>query len=89
MTKQLERELRQLFGDPVWRYARKLAVRDIAATPALVGQVNASARRMTVLRGQPERQHEFVAGLPFQVRVLLCKWLAEDDLSVRLLDATL
>jgi hypothetical protein len=80
VTKQLQTDLRYLFGDPVWRYARELVVWGIPATPALSDQINAAAENMAGLRGQPERQREFVAGLPFQVRVLLCKrGLARED----------
>ena len=79
MTKQLQTNLRYLFGDPVWRYARKLVVWGIPTTPALFDQVNAAAANIAVLRNQPERQREFVADLPFQVRVLLCKRLTRED----------
>lgn len=47
--------------------------------------VHDAADALLTMRGHPERQRGYLAGLPFTVRLVLCMWLTDTELAAKLI----
>jgi hypothetical protein len=82
-------ELKRLFGDLV---AYRASITDLATlnlTAALMDRVHDGADALLAMRGDPAKQHRYIDGLPFDVRLVLCMWLLDTDLAAKLIRQTL
>lgn len=80
-------ELRRLFGDPVLYLAgiTDPATLDLSAT--LMDRVHDGASALLEMRGHPAEQRRYIAGLPFEVRLVLVMWLMDTGTAARLIRA--
>ena len=51
----------------------------------LMESVHDAADALLTMRGHPERQRGYLAGLPFTVRLVLCMWLTDTELAAKLI----
>lgn len=85
--KPIRQDLKNLFGEPVTSLAKIVGLESLAVTPELMEVVHDAADALLTMRGHPERQRGHLAGLPFTVRLVLCMWLTDTELTAKLIRA--
>lgn len=85
--KPIRQDLKHLFGEPVTSLANIVGLEALEITPELMESVHDAADVLLTMRGQPERQRGYLAGLPFTVRLVLCMWLTDTELAAKLIRA--
>ena len=83
--KPFRQDLKNLFGEPVTSLAKIVGLESLAVTPELMESVHDAADALLTMRGHPERQRGYLAGLPFTVRLVLCMWLTDTELAAKLI----
>lgn len=83
--KPIRQDLKHLFGEPVSSLAKIVGLESLAVTPELMESVHDAADALLTMRGHPERQRGYLAGLPFTVRLVLCMWLTDNALAAKLI----
>jgi hypothetical protein len=83
--KSPRQDLKHLFGEPVTSLAKIVGLDSLAVTPELMESVHDAADALLTMRGHPERQRGYLAGLPFTVRLVLCMWLTDTELAAKLI----
>ena len=83
--KPIRQDLKNLFGEPVTSLAKIVGLESLAVTPELMVSVHDAADALLTMRGHPERQRGYLAGLPFTVRLVLCMWLNDSELATKLI----
>lgn len=83
--KPIRQDLKHLFGEPFTSLAKLVELESLAVTPELMEAVHDAADALLTMRGHPERQRGYLAGLPFTVRLVLCMWLIDAELAARLI----
>jgi len=83
--KSIRQDLKHLFGEPVTSLTKIVGLESLAVTPELMEEVHDAADAMLTMRGHPERQRGYLAGLPFTVRLVLCMWLTDTELAAKLI----
>lgn len=83
--KPIRQDLKHLFGEPVSSLAKIVGLESLEITPELMESVHDAADAMLTMRGHPERQRGYLAGLPFTVRLVLCMWLTDTELAAKLI----
>ena len=83
--KPIRQDLKHLFGEPVTSLAKIVGLESLAVTPELMESVHDAADALLTMRGHPERQRGYLAGLPFTVRLVLCLWLNDSELATKLI----
>ena len=83
--KPIRQDLKNLFGEPVTSLAKIVGLESLAVTPELMVSVHDAADALLTMRGHPERQRGYMAGLPFTVRLVLCMWLTDTELATKLI----
>ena len=79
------REVRHLFGDLIVRTAQATDPAELDLTAGLMDRVHDGADALLVMRGNRVEQHRYIQALPFDVRLVLCMWLMDTDLSSKLM----
>lgn len=87
MTHQGKAELKRLFGEPVAYLASITDPATLNLSAALMDRVHDGADALLRMRGHLEGQQSYISGLPFEVRLVLCMWLMDTDLAVKLIRA--
>ena len=85
--KQELAELKRLFGEPVVYLASITDPATLDLSAALMDRVHDGADALLNMRGHLTEQHQYLSGLPFDVRLLLCMWLMDTDLAAKLIRA--
>ena len=83
--KPIRQDLKHLFGEPVSSLAKIVGLESLDITPELMESVHDAADALLTMRGHPERQRGYLAGLPFTVRLVLCMWLTDTELAAKLI----
>ena len=83
--KTIRQDLKQLFGEPVSSLARIVGLESLEITPELMESVHDAADALLTMSGQTKRQRSYLAGLPFNVRLVLCMWLTDTELAAKLI----
>ena len=83
--KPIRQDLKHLFGEPVSSLAKIVGLESLEITPELMESVHDAADALLTMRGHPERQRGYLAGLPFTVRLVLCMWLNDSELATKLI----
>ena len=83
--KPIRQDLKHLFGEPVTSLAKIVGLDSLAVTPEQAGRRRGAADALLTMRGHPERQRGYLAGLPFTVRLVLCMWLTDTELAAKLI----
>ena len=83
--KPIRQDLKNLFGEPVTSLAKIVGLESLAVTPELMESVHDASNALLTMRGHPERQRGYLAGLPFTVRLVLCMWLTDTELAAKLI----
>ena len=83
--KPIRQDLKHLFGEPVSSLAKIVGLESLEITPELMESVHDAADALLTMRGHPERQRGYLAGLPFTVRLVLCMWLTDTELAAKLI----
>jgi len=78
-------ELKRLFGEPVAYLASITDPATLDLSAALMDRVHDGADALLTMRGHPEQQRGYLAGLPFTVRLVLCMWLTDTELAAKLI----
>lgn len=81
------RELKRLFGEPVVYLAGITDPAMLELSAALMDRVHDGADTLLTMRGHLAEQHRYIGGLPFEVRLVLCMWLMDTDVAVKLIRA--
>ncbi len=89
MTQKSLRELQRLFGEPVTYLASVTDAATLELSAALMERVHDGADALLTMCGHPAEQQRYIGGLPFDVRLVLCMWLLDTDLGVKLVESTL
>ena len=85
--KPIRQDLKHLFGEPVTSLAKIVGLESLEITPELMESVHDAADVLLTMRGLSERQHGYLAALPFTVRLVLCMWFTDTELVVKLIRA--
>ena len=85
--KAVTAELKRLFGEPVIYLASITDPVTLDLTAALMDRVHDGADALLTMRGHLAEQHLYIGGLPFDVRLVLCRWLMDTDLAAKLVRA--
>ena len=83
--KPIRQDLKHLFCEPVTSLAKIVGLESLAVTPELMEAVHDAADALLTMRGHPERQRSYLAGVPFTVRLVLCMWLTDTELAAKLI----
>ena len=83
--KPIRQDLKHLFGEPVTSLAKIVGLESLEITPELMESVHDAADVLLTMRGHPERQRGYLAGLPFTIRLVLCMWLTDTELAAKLI----
>lgn len=87
MRKKMLRDMGQLFGEPVAYLATITDPATLDLSAALMDRVHDGADALLAMRGCLAEQHRYIAGLPFDVRLVLCMWLLDTELASKLVRA--
>lgn len=80
-------EMRELFGEVIVRRAQQADPADLDLSAGLMDRVHTSADDLLAIRGNPAEQQQYVGGLAYEVRLVLCMWLMDTNLAARLVRA--
>jgi hypothetical protein len=83
-TRKMDAELAVLFGDVTVRIARMVDPVMLALSADLMDRVHDGADALLARSGRPDAQRRYVAGLPSDVRLILCMWMMDLDLAAKL-----
>ena len=83
-TRKMDAELAVLFGDVTVRIARMVDPVMLALSADLMDRVHDGADALLARSGRPGAQRRYVAGLPSDVRLILCMWMMDLDLAAKL-----
>lgn len=83
--KPIRQDLKHLFGEPVTSLAKIVRLESLEITLELMESVHDAADVLLTMRGQFERQRDYLAGLPFTMRLVLCMWLTDTELAAKLI----
>jgi hypothetical protein len=86
---QVMADLRRLFGDPVVYLASITDPATLNLSAALMDRVHEGADALLTMHGDLDRQHRYIEGMPFGVRLVLCMWLMDTELAAKLINASL
>ena len=84
MTKAGIQAIRRLFVGTVFSVMRSIVDAAYRLTAAPIERVHDGADTLVKLRRYPEEQLRYVSELPFDVRLVLCMWVMDCDLSDKL-----
>lgn len=79
-----DRELKSLFGEPVFYLAGITDPATIDLSAALMDRVHDGADALLLMKGCRDEQARYVDGLPFNVRLVLCMWLRDMGMASKL-----
>jgi hypothetical protein len=80
-------EMRELFGEILVKRAQQADPADLDLSADLMDRVHGSADELLAIRGNPAEQQQYVGGLTYEVRLVLCMWLMDTNLAARLVRA--
>lgn len=80
-------EMRELFGEILVKRAQQADPADLDLSAGLMDRVHHSADTLLAIRGNPAEQQQYVGGLTYEVRLVLCMWLMDTNLAARLVRA--
>jgi hypothetical protein len=80
-------EMRELFGEILVKRAQQADPADLDLSADLMDRVHGSANELLANRGNPAEQQQYVGGLTYEVRLVLCMWLMDTNLAARLVRA--
>lgn len=83
-TGKMDAELVALFGDVTVKIGRMVDPAMLALSADLMDRVHDGADALLARSGRPDAQRRYVAGLPSDVRLILCMWMMDLDLAAKL-----
>ena len=84
MTKAGAQAIRRLFGEVVCSVAAVTDAATLDLSSGLMDRVHDGADALLARSGRPDAQRRYVAGLPSDVRLILCMWMMDLDLAAKL-----
>jgi hypothetical protein len=86
---RLEHELAALFGGELLERAKATDPANLELSAELMDTVHGAADSLLGRAGEPLAQRAIVAALPADVRLVLCMWIHDLDLAVKLTAAVI
>ena len=83
-TGKMDAELVALFGDVTVKIGRMVDPAMLALSADLMDRVHDGADALLARSGRPDAQRRYVAGLPSDVRLVLCMWMMDMGLAAKL-----
>lgn len=84
-----KKDLQILFGEPVTYLAQMTDVTSLDLTAELMHRVHDGADTLLSMRGQVQLQQEYINGLPFTLRLVLCMWLMDTEMAAKIVRSAL